>query len=201
MEQNNSTKTRRRKWLALATTLFIAWWVGTQVNLNGAHHPGEVIDRFNGVAVYYNGAIDHDAGRNLAPDGYNLGLRWQCVEFVKRYYYEHYGHRMPEARGNAREFFDAGIRNGAMNPARGLLQFRNDGSALPQVGDIVVFDGWLANPYGHVAIVSQVDHEGMEVVQQNPGPFGVSRERFAVGMVDGQPRLAARRLLGWLRLP
>ncbi len=48
---------------------------------------GSIIDEFNGVAVYYNHNVGNVSGRNLAPDGYNLGLKYQCVEFVKRYYF------------------------------------------------------------------------------------------------------------------
>jgi hypothetical protein len=195
-----SRRIRFYRWLS-PLALLAAWWIATHVNFNWMHEPGDIVDSYNGVAIRYNGAIAHDDGRNLAPDGYNLGLRWQCVEFVKRYYYEHLGHRMPEPRGNARDFFDEGVADGAVNPAHGLVQFRNNGSSLPQVDDIVVFGGWLGNPYGHVAIVSRVGPGGIEIVQQNPGPLGVSREWIAIGMVEGKPRLAARRLLGWLHLP
>ena len=46
------------------------------------HQIGDVIDSFNGVAVYYNGPVNNVSGRNLSPDGYNLGQKQQCVEFV-----------------------------------------------------------------------------------------------------------------------
>ena len=65
---------------------------------------GEVVDEFNGVKVYFNGAVEHVGGRNLAADGYNLGLKYQCVEFVKRYYYERFGHKMPNSFGHAKDF-------------------------------------------------------------------------------------------------
>ncbi|WP_413044376.1 hypothetical protein [Pseudomonas sp. YJ42] len=62
-------------------------------------------------------------GRNLTQDGYNLGLRYQCVEFVKRYYFERHGHRMPDSYGHAKDFFDPQVGDGALNARRGLLQF------------------------------------------------------------------------------
>ncbi len=46
---------------------------------------GDVIDTFNSVNVNYNGLMSTVKGRNVTPDGYNLGLKYQCVEFVKRY--------------------------------------------------------------------------------------------------------------------
>jgi len=47
--------------------------------------------------VYYNGSVGHVSGRNLVPDGYNPGLKYQCVEFVKRYYYQHLNHKIPDS--------------------------------------------------------------------------------------------------------
>ncbi len=47
---------------------------------------GDKVDSLNGVYVYYNSNVGNVSGRNLASDGYNLGLKYQCVEFVKRYY-------------------------------------------------------------------------------------------------------------------
>ncbi len=36
----------------------------------------------------------------------------------------------------------------------------------------------LFNKFGHVAIVSKVSDNEIEVIQQNPGLFGSSREKF-----------------------
>lgn len=201
MPPSKITRKTAKAAIASLLSLFILYESGTHLNPNWHHTPGDVIDSYNGIPVHYNGGIAHEDGRNMSADGYNLGLRWQCVEFVKRYYFEHYRHRMPETRGNARDFFDKDIASGALNPARGLLQFGNDGATFPQVGDIVIFDGWILNPYGHVAIVTRIDSKEIEIVQQNPGPFGASREHFAIDMEDGKAHVAARRLLGWLRHP
>ncbi|MDW5290896.1 hypothetical protein [Formosa sp. PL04] len=56
--------------------------------------------------------MGHVSGRNTTPDGYNLGLKYQCVEFVKGYYYEHYNHKMPDSYGHAKSFFNSGIKDG-----------------------------------------------------------------------------------------
>ena len=78
----------------------------TRINPNNQHAVGEQLDELNGVAIYYNGGVNTVQGRNLSQDGYNLGLRYQCVEFVKRYYFERHGHRMPDTYGHAKDFFD-----------------------------------------------------------------------------------------------
>jgi hypothetical protein len=159
--------------------------------------PGTPIDSLHGVLVYHNGGMDDSHGRNVV-DGYNVGLRYQCVEFVKRYYLEVHGHRMPEPYGHARDFFAVGVPDGGLNPARGLVQFTNPGSAPPAVGDILVLDAWAGNPLGHVAIVSAVHGDRLEVVQQNTlSP----RDWYRLVEKDGQWRVGNARVRGWLRMP
>lgn len=70
---------------------------------------------------------------------------------------------MPDVYGHAKDFFDAGVAHGKENKKRGLIQYVNGGSEKPQPGDLLVFDG----SYGHVAIVSAVEEDEVEVIQQN----------------------------------
>ncbi|UMR32423.1 CHAP domain-containing protein [Massilia sp. MB5] len=184
--------------LAVGAGLFIA---ANHVNINPKHSVGEVLDSHRNVSVFYNGAIGHVSERNVAPDGYNLGLKYQCVEFVKRYYYERFQHRMPQDRGHAKEFYNRKLSNGTLNAERGLMQFANGAGEMPAEEDLLVFGPWLLNRFGHVAIVSQVGPDYVEVIQQNPGPFGTSRERYKLLIEDGRPRIDAPRLSGWLRMP
>ncbi|WP_444944652.1 CHAP domain-containing protein [Microbulbifer sp. ZKSA006] len=176
--------------------------LATRLNLNSAHSVGELIDSLHGVAVYYNGGVNNVEERNTSEDGYNIGLKYQCVEFVKRYYYERFGHRMPDTYGHAKDFFDSTLHQGSINTKRGLLQFHNEGDTPPDIGDIVVYSPSLFNPYGHVAIVAMVDIESgtLEIIQQNAGPFSPPRERYA--LIFEPPAswsVDNARILGWLR--
>lgn len=162
---------------------------------------GDVIDELDGVPVYYNGPVGNVSGRNLAPDGYNLGLKYQCVEFVKRYYYEALTHKMPDPWGHAVDFFDPSLDDGAFNPRRGLVQYENGSAARPQRGDLLVFGGSLFNRYGHVAIVAEVTDVELCFIQQNPGPGSPSREARALEYTGTRWRVADDALLGWLRKP
>lgn len=179
--------------LAIATAAYFLF-------LRPKHKVGEIVDRFNGVAVYYNGSIGNIEGRNVAPDGYNLGMKYQCVEFVKRYYYEYLHHKMPESYGNAKDFFDKTVADGKVNKSRDLLQFTNGSKSKPEVSDLLILDGHLGNEYGHVAIVSKVSDSEIEIVQQNPGVNGSSRKTIGLSMQNGKWRLAEERILGWLRM-
>ena len=187
--------------LAALASLALAIQVAvTHLNPNLEHTVGEQIDDLNGVAIYFNGGVNTVEGRNLTPDGYNLGLRHQCVEFVKRYYFERYDHRMPDSYGHARDFFDRSLPDGGFNARRGMLQFSNGSNTRPEPDDLVVFRPWLFNRYGHVAIVASVDAASLQIAQQNAGPFGQSRESFPVAYRDGKWFIEHSRVLGWLRL-
>jgi surface antigen len=169
-------------------------------NPNPNFYIGQKLDSLNGVYVYYNGGVGHTGKRNLSKDDYNIGLTYQCVEFAKRYYYQYYKHKMPDAYGNAKDFFDTTIKDGSLNKKRDLLQFTNPGTSKPCVGDLIIFDGNSGNKYGHVAIVSEVKENEVEIIQQNPGPFASSRAKYILVKDDKQHFIKHDRILGWLRM-
>jgi surface antigen len=161
---------------------------------------GERLDSLNHVVVYYNGGMGNVSGRNTSPDGYNIGLKYQCVEFVKRYYYQHYKHKMPNAYGNAIDFFNKALKDGELNPDRDLIQYTNPGKSKPEVGDLIVMDATFTNEYGHVVIVSKVTVDEVEIIQQNAGNPDHPREVFDFELHDGLWEIDHSRILGWLRM-
>ncbi len=178
---------------------FTVLWVFKKFNVNPTYTVGQQIDSLNGVAVFYNGGVGNVSGRNTTDDGYNLGLKYQCVEFVKRYYYEHLQHKMPDSYGHAKDFFDSALSDGQKNKKRDLTQYTNPSQMRPEANDLLIFDGTLANKYGHVAIISNVTAHEIEIIQQNPGPFGKSREIISLNNADGKWEIKNKRVLGWLR--
>lgn len=167
--------------------------------MNANHNIGDVIDSHNEIPVYYNGSTDTNLGRNKSKDGYNYGLKYQCVEFVKRYYYDHLNHKMPITYGHAKDFFDNKIADGERNKDRDLTQYQNGSQSKPKVDDIIVFDATEFNPYGHVAIVSHVLEDEIVIVQQNAGKFSNSRAIIPLVKEDELWKLDNNRILGWLR--
>ena len=193
-------KKRLLYFLLVGVGCFVVYKGVLRINFNHSYEVGQALDSLNGVVVYYNGAVDHTEGRNTSPDNYNIGIRYQCVEFVKRYYYEHLHHKMPDSYGHAKDFFNEEIPDGQLNKQRNLIQYRNGGVTQPFVDDLVVFAPTVFNSYGHVAIVSGVTENEIEIIQQNPGPFGKSREKFALVKTANGWKIANERILGWLRL-
>ena len=179
--------------------LFLVFKGFKKIDLNTDYEVGQPIDSLNHVVVYYNGGVDNVVKRNT-EDGYNLGLEYQCVEFVKRYYYEYYHHKMPDSYGHAKSFFDKKLSDGDVNKMRNLHQFTNPSNAMPKEGDLIVMSGTLINRDGHVAIVAAVSDNAVEIIQQNPGPFSASRERFKLNKTtDELWEIENSRVLGWLR--
>ena len=160
---------------------------------------GQKIDSFNNVSVYYNGSVSNIKGRNLTKDGYNLGLKYQCVEFVKRYYYEHLNHKMPNSFGHAKDFFNPKIKDGKINKDRNLLQYHNSSHSKPKVNDLLIFKGNAFNKYGHVAIVSKVENNQIEIIQQNGGPFSTTRKKYRLSNQNQKWKIENNQIVGWLR--
>ena len=158
---------------------------------------GEIIDRFNNVEVYYNGDVGNVFGRNTSYDGYNLGLNYQCVEYVKRYYYYVYDHKMPDSYGHAKDFFDNKLVDTEYNAKRDLYQFTNGSKFRPAAGDIIVFDGTRHNPFGHTGIVTLSKGNKCEIIQQNTGLK--TREILKLSEINGKFFIMDRDVLGWLR--
>ena len=186
--------------LLLVAGAYFAWRQRTVVErlvVPIEHIPGEPLDSLNGVIVRYNDGMNATHGRNVV-DGYNVGLNYQCVEFVKRYYLEHYDHRMPNSYGHAKAFFDTTLADGALNKDRGLLQFTNPSATVPCIGDLVVMGAYAGNSFGHVAIISAVEGDEVEIIQQNTRS---TRNSFDLDNSDGRYRIESDRILGWLRLP
>uniref|UniRef100_Q0HQ96 CHAP domain containing protein n=1 Tax=Shewanella sp. (strain MR-7) TaxID=60481 RepID=Q0HQ96_SHESR len=178
---------------------FLSYHGLTRYNLNTDYQVGDVLDSLNGVEIYYNGGVNTNEGRNLSLDGYNLGIKYQCVEFVKRYFYLRYQHKMPDSFGHAKDFFNDLLPDASWNEKRALRQYTNGSQSKPMADDLLVFAPWMFNPYGHVAIVANVTETSIEIAQQNPGPFAPSREVFPLVQREGLWYIDAPRTKGWLR--
>lgn len=184
--------------LVIVSILAFAFFkITSKLGYDFKYTEGEKIDSLNHVIVYYNGNTGNIFGRNITKDNYNLGLKYQCVEFVKRYYYENLHHKMPNVYGNAIDFYDKNVADGELNSQRNLVQYTNSSKSKPQLNDLIVFDGTSSNPFGHVAIISEVTTDEIEVIQQNVG--SKSRDHFDLLFKSGKWMVGNERVLGWLR--
>ena len=131
---------------------------------------GEETGTYKDVPVYYNSfnLNSCDGSRNYHEDGYSYGLKWQCVEYVRRFYKDVHNHEM-NRYGHAKDYFRVNIKDGQLNTERNLIQYHN-GTVKPQIDDIIVWGG----EYGHVAIITKVTNTRVYIIAQNSGYFGRS---------------------------
>jgi hypothetical protein len=106
---------------------------------------------------------------------------------------------MPDSYGHAKDFFDHSIADGGKNERRNLIQFTNASESKPQLDDLLIYSETKYNPYGHVAIVSKVEDDGIEIIEQNPGAYASSRGRFSLIHKNGKWSIDNDRIVGWLR--
>ncbi len=160
---------------------------------------GQKIDSLNGVYVYYNGVKSNISGKSTAPDGYQLGKQFQSVEFVKRYYYKLFNFKIITPSGDAIDYFDIGLKDGDENRAVGLTQFSNPSKSKPKPDDILVFNASSFNQNGHLAIVSKIMDDKIEIIQQNSGINIGSRTTYSLEYNNNKWKIKNPRIIGWLR--
>lgn len=160
---------------------------------------GVKVDTYNGIDIYDNGSVRNVSGRNTTSDGYNLGLKYQCVEFVKRFYYYYYDHKMPDSYGHARDFYNGSVPDGGYNKQRALTQYSQGSSTKPKANDLIIFGPTPYNEYGHVAIITKVSSSQIEIAQQNPGKGNSSRASYSLSNSGGRWSVGNQYVLGWLR--
>lgn len=99
---------------------------------------------------------------------YLTGEKWQCVEYVVRYYWVVYHQDINvEGQRNCGIDFWCTELNRNTWEKRSLQQFKNDGPTPPLEGDILVFSSGVNDKFGHVAIVKSVNGEDVRIIQQN----------------------------------
>jgi surface antigen len=154
---------------------------------------GTILASYKGIPARSNQNYPYGscAGRSV------YGLRYQCVEYVRRFYHLVKGIELGEGTmaGNwehAGSLFDDAAE-------KGLDAFKNGGPVSPRPDDIIVFQG---GPYGHVAIVTEVADDHIEFIEQNFSPTGIDRlaydpltHRVADRIVPGGKFI----MKGWLR--
>lgn len=140
---------------------------------------GAKLGSYNGVTCYSNGT----SGRWSSKDPLNsvtiqvserykvgkkwktrtidksivTGYKWQCVEYVNRYYALQYG--LDIGGGNGADYYGRASK-------KGLAAYKDGGKILPIPGDIVCWGGGPGG-YGHVAVVREVGSDYVKVIEQN----------------------------------
>jgi surface antigen len=113
---------------------------------------GQWVGSFKGVDAYSNGSNGYVSGLYSC-----CGLKWQCVEYVNRFYVQALGHQNLKGTGNANAYFGTAA-------SKGLVAYGNSNATPPAVDDMLTSAG---GAYGHIAIVREVGPNYVKVIHQN----------------------------------
>lgn len=133
---------------------------------------GTVLGSFDGTNAYSN-ANNTGTGYSCAGGG-AYGLQYQCVELVMRHFKTHWGLRW---YGNAKDLL-AGAPKASVE-----VYYNGDAQHPPVPGDMIV---WTNGTYGHVALVTKVNANSVEILEQNVVGSGKATLSYANGTIGAR---------------
>jgi len=185
--------------IAVIFTLFISRLVEPTL----AASWGTNLGIFNNTTVYSNGSTGTVcSGSNCRSmfNGQDVGLKWQCVEFVNRYYLTNYGINPRNLAGGAHA---NGFWAESYAARLGMTRYANGGTVAPQTGDMILS---LGGTFGHIAIVRSISGNQVRVAQQNwyqnstdvdhTLSLSISNGRYTVGPFGSS---SSYPIVGWMR--
>jgi surface antigen len=111
----------------------------------------------------------------------------QCTEYIIRFYNVVFGMDTSRWSGNAEDWYENG-------PSWELKAYPNGGTVAPQPDDIIV---WGGGEFGHVAIITAVRDNAVDVIEQNSDPNTAYRTVTKSG--NTFPPEGNYYVKGWLR--
>lgn len=152
---------------------------------------GTYLGQFNTVSAFSNGSVNYYSSiSNFMADGFYTGIKWQCVEYVRRYYYTIFNTRLSNSvAGDAGTWFSnaSGL---------GLTAYQNGQStSAPQVGDILCSTT-------HIAIIKRISGNKIYTAQQNVSQDSSDVDKqLTLSVSGGKYTLSGGygTLQGWLR--
>ena len=155
-----------------------------------------------GITAFSNG---NNMGQGCSCDGYS---RFQCVEFVKRFYYKELDITRAQqwVVGVAENYYysatkDVHDREGRKVANNKMLNLYTNKQSMspPEQHDILVFAG---GDFGHVAIIDKVTSSTVSIIEQNWSPTGKEYLPLTVDRMTNAYEIGSRNgytVLGWLR--
>lgn len=139
---------------------------------NNNYRFGVTTGSYNSVPAYSNCHYTYFSGQPNSYSGYTTGYKWQCVEYVARYFKAAFNKKI--AGGNANTYCGNASAKGLKKSDNGKT------SDKPQPGNVICSNG---GSYGHCAIVRKVGSDYVEVIEQN----------FNNSSSDGNHRLSLKK--------
>jgi glutathionylspermidine amidase/synthetase len=150
----------------------------------------------DGVAIYHNPKKEketyHVAKKTETYDGIRYGIKYQCVEFVRRYYIKKFHSTFPEV-DNAYELFDLKYATDLQtNKKVRLRAIPNSIQNIPEPGDMIIWkpEGRYRDT-GHVAIMKEIVNRSIVTIVEQNGKTHNGQRNIQIHHPG---------ILGWMRL-
>jgi len=141
------------------------------------------------------------------------GIKWECVEFIRRWFIIRYSITFQEIE-NAYQIFNTNylkFTNLITGENISYTKYYNGsiGNLLPIVGSIIIWNKFGQHPYGHCAVVLHIDENYIYIAEQNwdnkKWENNYSRKiQFNLGMLNSVSLIDQNKynvpILGWLTL-
>jgi len=180
-----------RRLLGIVLFVSVLFFISLGTRIFAATSFGTYLGQFNTVAAFSNGSASYYSSiSNFMADGFYTGVKWQCVEFVRRYYYTIFNTRLSNsAAGDAGTWYPNAS-------ALGLTAYQNGQStSAPQVGDILCSTT-------HIAIIKRISGNKVYTAQQNVSQDSSDLDKqLTLSVSGGKYTLSGGygTLQGWLR--
>ena len=101
-------------------------------------------------------------------DGHYMGVKWQCVEFARRWLYVNHGYVFDDVAMAYDIFKVRSVRTVADGKELPLNAFRNGSRRRPEPGGLLIWNESEHFPTtGHVAVITEVNDDVIRVAEQN----------------------------------
>lgn len=130
-------------------------------------HKYKILGVVNKCVAFSNKNINKKVFNYL--NGIFTGIRWQCVEFARRYIIINSGLTFKQI-DNAYEIFKLNnFYNLLTNKPHPINKYLNGSNVLPKVGSLLIWNKYVdENKTGHVAIITKIKlPDYIEVAEQN----------------------------------
>lgn len=120
------------------------------------------------VVAYSNGDSTFVSSETNSLFGINLGLKWQSIEYARRYTILRKGATFSDV-DTASELWTniTNVERVLDNKQYSLKQYPNGSPTAPAVGSYLVYPIQNNLPFGHVAVVVGVTNRAIQVAEQN----------------------------------
>ena len=129
---------------------------------------GTILGTNKGTTGYSNGNTHHISEEYNEDEDTFYGMKWQCVEYSRRWLIEQYKISFGRVEGAADIWSLEGFVYVRSSENASIEKVENGSTCKPEVGNVLIYERAGSEiPFGHVAIIVDVSEFGVKLAEQN----------------------------------